>query len=222
MRIDAVRMDPRAMRRELIEGAGSARLSLRAALDALPASARDTWIDAVFDLDPLVADGPDLPRGCVPYLPCRVDLLLRVIDVVGLGAADVFVDLGAGIGRASALVHCLSGAQAIGIEVQSELAARARALAGALGRAAITTVDGDAIESLGAASAGTVFFAYCPFSGERFDRLVDRIGALPRSWSVWLCLVDLPLVTRDWLELVSTGEGSVGEGELRIYRSLPR
>ena len=54
----------------------------------------------------------------MPYLPCPVDTLLRVIEHAPLGAADVFVDVGSGLGRAAALVHLLTGARAVGLEVQ--------------------------------------------------------------------------------------------------------
>ena len=46
-------------------------------------------------------------------------------------ASDVFVDVGSGLGRAAALVHLMTGARAIGLEVQPALVAAARDIDGA-------------------------------------------------------------------------------------------
>jgi hypothetical protein len=50
----------------------------RDALLRVPPGERDAWLDSIFGLGDLPDDGPDLPRGCVPYLPSSVDTLLRV------------------------------------------------------------------------------------------------------------------------------------------------
>jgi hypothetical protein len=77
----------------------------RAALMRVPPTERDAWLDQVLGLDVVPDDGPELPRGCVPYMPCPVDALLRMVEHAGVQASDVFVDVGAGVGRAAALVH---------------------------------------------------------------------------------------------------------------------
>lgn len=45
----------------------------RAALLNVPKAERDAWLDFVLGLEHLPDDGPELPRGCTPYLPCPVD-----------------------------------------------------------------------------------------------------------------------------------------------------
>lgn len=171
----------------------------RAALAAVPAVDRDPWIDRVFNLDGLPADGPDLPRGCVPYLPSDVATLLTLIDRAAIGPDDVFVDVGAGIGRALALVHLATGAGAIGIEVQAGLAAEGRRLIGGLASDRIVLVEGDAAELAARFVLGTVFFLYCPFSGARLDRLLDDLAALaptrPKQ-TLRVCALDTPLPAR--------------------------
>src|SRR5689334_6805613 len=89
----------------------------RAALAGVPREERDPWLDEVFGLGELPDDGPDLPPGCVPYLPCAVDTVLRMIEHADVRAEDVFVDVGAGLGRAAALIHVATGAAAIGLEI---------------------------------------------------------------------------------------------------------
>src|SRR4029078_9775031 len=90
----------------------------RAALLRVPPTERDAWLDLVLRLGELPDDGPALPRDCVPYLPCPVDALLRIVDQAPVRASDVFVDVGSGLGRAAALVHLLTGAATIGLEIQ--------------------------------------------------------------------------------------------------------
>jgi SAM-dependent methyltransferase len=204
------------MRQLLSEDAPNAADALRTTLEGLPSHDRDAWLDRVFDIDSLAADGRGLPRGCVPYIPCAVDLLLQMVDGAQVGAGDVFVDIGSGVGRAAALVHCLTGAGAIGIEIQPDLAERARALARRLNRSRIATIEGDAVDLVSLVQIGTVFFLYCPFSGARFDRVLDELQRIAMTRPVRICCVGLPVVRRPWLELVSPENG-----ELLIYRSIP-
>lgn len=189
------------MQRRLTNGSVSPA-AFRAALSAVPPAARDAWVDRALNIDPLHADGPDLPRGCVPYLPCDVDVLLRMIEAAAVTADDVFVDIGAGIGRAAALVHLLTGAPAIGVEVQAGLAAEARALAARLRLDRLTVIEGDARDRVEAIADGTVFFLYCPFSGARLERLVDALMSITRGRPIRICTVDLPLPERPDLKTI--------------------
>ena len=144
----------------------------------VPSDRRDGWVDRVFGIDGLPADGPDLPQGCVPYLPSDVHTLLRMIEAVGVGPDDVFVDIGAGIGRAATLVHCLTGARVVAVEVQSTLAARARDLAARVAPQGVDVFEADARRLAGPMARGTVFFLYCPFSGAQLDPLLADLARI--------------------------------------------
>ncbi|HET8934543.1 MAG TPA: class I SAM-dependent methyltransferase [Polyangiales bacterium] len=167
---------------------------------SVPASARDAWLDLVLGLDDLPADGPELPRGCVPYLPCPVDVLLRVIDHAGVEASDVFVDIGSGLGRATTLVHLLTGAGAIGLEIQSALAATAREVAARLSLERVPCIQGDAAALTGLVTVGTVFFLYCPFGGQHLQQVLDQLESIARTRMLRVCCVDLPLPACEWLK----------------------
>jgi SAM-dependent methyltransferase len=193
-------------RRRIAEGAHD-RFGFRAALLDVPFDQRDAWIDRVLGLGALPDDGAELPAGCVPYLPCAVDALIEAVDRADIGPDDVFVDVGSGVGRALAVVHLLSGAAAIGIEIQQPLVAAAREVTRAVS-SRIEHVHGDAV---GAVRAGTVYFLYCPFSGERLERMLDELAAVPRP--IRVCCVDLPLPERAWLVEVAAAGG------LSVYRS---
>lgn len=201
--------------RQQIERGTHDRLAFRAALLAVPVDARDAWVDRVLGLGAPPDDGPELPRGCVPYVPCGVEAIVEVVDRAQIGPADVFVDVGSGVGRALALVHLLTGAAAIGIEIQSELVQAAREVARAVS-SRIANVHGDAGELTGATMTGSVFFLYCPFSGDRLQRVLGELEAIAQTRPIRVCCVDLPLPACAWLTAEPDASGSV-----TIYRSGP-
>jgi SAM-dependent methyltransferase len=186
----------------------------RAALARLPARARDACVDKALGFGELPEDGPALPNGCVPYLPCPVDALLQLVEHAPVRASDVFVDVGSGLGRAAALVHLLTGARAVGIDIQPPLIAAARAHAARLRLPDLSFVEGDAVKRADALAAGTVFLLYCPFSGDRLARLLDLLEPVARTRPIRVCCVDLPLPARGWLTLAASPSPA-----LAIYRS---
>jgi hypothetical protein len=188
--------------------------TFRAALLNVPPADRDQWLDSVLGLGDLPDDGPELPRGCVPYLPCSVDVLLRIVDEAPILASDVFVDVGSGLGRAAMLVHLLTGAGAIGLEVQPALALAARDLASRLHLSRVSCVNGDATRLTGFITIGSVFFLYCPFGGDRLASVLADLEAIARTRIIRVCAVDLPLPPCPWLTI--QGQHS---GNLAIYRS---
>jgi SAM-dependent methyltransferase len=184
-----------------------------ALLNVLPAE-RDAWLDLVFGLDEIPDDGPELPNGCVPYVPSSVDALLRLIEQAPVRASDVFVDIGSGVGRAAALVHLLTGASGIGIEVQPHLAVAARDLAARLLLSRISCVVGDASKLAGSITIGTVFFLYCPFGGQRLTKVLTALEHIAQTRALRVCCLDLPLPTPPWLL-----PDPPLAGDLSIYRS---
>jgi SAM-dependent methyltransferase len=210
---DTLRANAESLR-SLVAREGVSPAAFRAAIDRVPSGERDAWLDRIFELDGLPDDGPDLPRGCVPYLPSSVAVLLRVVDHAFVGYDDVFVDIGSGLGRAAALVHLVTGAAAIGVELQPALVRAARALATRLNRPRLSFVEGDAASRAGDWVTGSVFFLYCPFSGERLARVLAALEPVARARPIRVCCVDLPLPPCSWLTLASPPWG-----DLTIYRA---
>jgi SAM-dependent methyltransferase len=161
----------------------------------------------------IVEDGHELPPGCAPYIPAPIDALMRVVEYCPVGPKDVFVDIGCGTGRAATFVRLLSGASIIGVDVQSHLVSRARALALRLNMIGSTFVIGDACQLV---LSGTVFFLYCPFGAERLTLLLDNLRNLATEQPIALaCLHTVPRHA-DWL--VATHAWP----DLRLYRSVTR
>src|SRR5437868_3303766 len=76
--------------RSLIEQGQCDPSLFRAELTGIRPVRRDAWVDRVFGLDAPPDDGPALPVGCVPYLPCPVDVLLRLAENASVRASDLF------------------------------------------------------------------------------------------------------------------------------------
>jgi SAM-dependent methyltransferase len=188
--------------------------TFRAALLRVPPTERDAWLDLVLGLGEIPDDGPELPRDCVPYLPSSVDVLLRMVEQAPVRVSDVFVDVGSGVGRAAALVHLLTGAAAIGVEIQPGLVRAARGLAARLLASRVSYVEGDAAQLAGLVTIGSVFFLYCPFSGDRLTKVLADIESIARTRMIRICCVDLPLPPCSWLTLAPHVSG-----DLAIYRS---
>jgi hypothetical protein len=203
--------------RELILRRSYTPAQIRNELVNVPVLERDAWVDVVLGLDQLPADGPELPPGCVPYLPCAVDVLLRIAALVPVGADDVFVDIGSGVGRAAVLMHLLTGASSRGIEVQSGHVQAAHGLVDGLGLSGVTFVQGDAVSLPAEFAMGTVFFLYCPFSGQRLMHFLQQLEGLAWTREPCVCTVDLPLPACSWLEQVGPDDG-----DLRVFRGAKR
>jgi SAM-dependent methyltransferase len=210
---DGVALDPEEMRWSLATRRANER-TFRAALMEVRARDRDAWLNRVFGLEGLPDDGPELPRGCVPYLPSAVGTLLRMIELAKVRSDDVFVDVGSGLGRATTLTHLLTGADAIGIEVQSALVRASRELMSRLNTERVAVIEGDAAELTGHVTVGSVFFLYCPFSGDRLERVIDDLEWIARTRAIRVCSVDLPLPSRPWLAPVSVST------DLAVYQSI--
>lgn len=200
--------------RTLLVSKGVTPAIFRAKLENIPARQRDEWVDVLWDLDDVPADDPELPRGCVPYLPCPVATVLEALQRANVTSGDVFVDVGSGTGRTAMLANLLTGAGCIGIEIQPALVEAARGRASWLNLDRTRFLAGDAADLLRFITIGTVFFLYCPFGSDRLYRLLDDLEEIARVRQIRICCVHMPLLERPWLvRLSSTSAG------LDVYRT---
>lgn len=194
----------------------------RSILLSIPSDDRDVWVDRVFGLDAHAEDGPELPRGCAPYLPCPVDAVIAVIDEAALNSTDLFVDVGSGIGRVGLLVRLLTGAGVIGIEVQSSLVALSRSYAQELKVERFAIVCGDASKWIRYIPTGSVFFFYCPFSGLRLHRVMDELEGIAKMRPLRLCGVNTSFPRRPWLAAARRRRGDLQVYYTRAHRTFQR
>jgi SAM-dependent methyltransferase len=105
-------------------------------------------------------------------------------------AEDVFVDLGAGLGKVVLLAHLLVGATARGVELQPDLVLRARAAAAKCG-ADVRFELGDARQA--DLEDGTVFFLYVPFTGPVLAEMLERLRSIASRRAIVVCTLGLDL-----------------------------
>lgn len=200
--------------RDALVADGLEPAAFRRTMSQVVAEDRDAWLDVVWDLDELPKDDARLPSGCVPYLPCPVDTILEAVDSARTTAADVFVDIGAGMGRAAALAHLLTGARTIGLELQPALVKAARERAQTLGLDAMTFIEGDAIDTIQRATSGSVFFMYCPFGRTRIGPVLDALATVAQRREIHICCVGMASLSAAWLRPLPTMAP-----DLAVYRS---
>lgn len=158
-------------------------------LERTPPRERDAFVDDLLGIEPPPADAP-LPRGAVPYLPCSADAVLAMVRLAPLAADHAFVDLGSGLGRVVMLAHLLTGARAVGVEIQEHLVHASRERAAALGLADVSFVHANAAD---VELDGSVFFLYAPFNGELLQRVLARVERAAHRRAIVVCAVDVEL-----------------------------
>ncbi len=205
----------RSSARRAREAVAAGTLRGRAFLEAFLAvrfDERDLWLDELLGLPELPADLPGLPPGTVPYLPCDVDAIVRTVREAPVTRADLFVDLGAGLGRPALLAHLLSGVRAVGVELQPHLVEHARTAAGRLRLDDVRFAVADA--AAGDIPDGTVYFIYASFNGAALARVRAALERIAARHPIVLCAVGFEL--RDsWLR-----ERRSASPELVFYDSL--
>jgi len=164
--------------------------------------------------------------GCHDYFPTAVDELGAVLAWLEPGPDDVFLDIGAGMGRAMIIAATFPFRRIQGLEISPELCDLARAnfalCASTLSCEDLRVLEGDAA-ALPIPDDVTVIYLYNPFHGDRLRRLFENIAAslraAPRSLHV---LYNNPrhfeAIEHDlaWLERVHEMSG---EYPWRIYRA---
>jgi hypothetical protein len=143
------------------------------ALDAPGYDNLDLLVSGLFSSG--AAPQATLPREpeMVPYQPTPVRVIFALVEQAQLTPADVFYDIGSGLGYVALLVHLLSGARSYGLEREPAYCAYAQACAAALNLAEVSFVQGDARNA--DYHLGTVFFMYTPCTGSMLEAVLGRL-----------------------------------------------
>ena len=156
----------------------------------------------------------------MPYMPSAIAPIVRAVLDVPVTPDDVFVDLGAGLGKVAMAVNLLTGARTRGVEMQPALVAAARAQATELGLHGVTFVEGDALDA--DLDDATVVFLYLPFTGEVLAGVLRRLEAVARRRQLAVCALGLELRGADWLVPRPTHEFWLSIYDSQIPGAAPR
>jgi hypothetical protein len=134
---------------------------------------RDELVEGVLQLPPPTPPVAALPPDLVGYQPTPARHVFDLLAQARLGAHDVLVDLGSGLGHVPLLAAICSPATALGIEREARYVACAQAAADALrlSRARFLCRDARAADF----GHGTLFYLYTPFRGAVLDSVLDAL-----------------------------------------------
>jgi hypothetical protein len=170
---------------------------LLAWLATIAPAERERSIERLLGIDDYPLEPSPLGAELVGYIPSGIASIVRATFDAPVTRRDVFVDLGAGLGKAAMVVHLLTGARVRGVEVQPNLVARARARADDLGLTGVSFVEADAREA--DLDDGTVFFLYLPFTGAVLRTVLERLHGIARRRDIVVCTLGLDLPKSPWL-----------------------
>ncbi|PWK92592.1 methyltransferase domain-containing protein [Fulvimonas soli] len=177
---------------------------------------RDELLAGVLRLEEPAAAPAALAPGMVFYQPTPARHGFGLLARAGLGARDVLVDLGSGLGHVPLLAAICTDAAAVGIEQEAAYVDCARRAARALGLANASFLHGDARDA--DFSVGTLFYLYTPFRGTMLRSVLDalRREAAARAIRVAAFGPCTPLVAAEpWL----APEGAVVADRVALFRS---
>jgi precorrin-6B methylase 2 len=155
----------------------------------------------------------------MPYMPSAISQSVRAVLDVPITQHDVFVDLGAGLGKVTMIVHLLTGARSRGVELQSALVREASSQARELALDGVSFAEGDALEA--DVDDATVVFLYLPFTGDVLARVLQRLETVARRRQLVLCALGLDL-RADWIAARPTEEFWLTIYDTRIAGAAPR
>jgi SAM-dependent methyltransferase len=142
-----------------------------------------------------------------------VSALLRVPELAVLDANTTFVDIGCGVGRAAILMNLLTGATAVGVEIQPHLVAIGNAVTQRLALSRVNLKHGDACDGE-LLPEGDVYFMYCPFDAARVKQVLALLERRARRRTIAVVCLQVNIPECSWLSL-----GATESADLRIYRS---
>lgn len=166
-----------AVRADIRQGNGVEALRRWSPGNGIDAAENYDHLDALIG-DVLAFDEPSdgiapLEPGMVYYQPTPVRHIFDLVERGGITGADVFVDLGSGLGHVPMLVAILTGARCIGVERERVYAELARRSAASLRLDHVSFVAQDVRDA--DLSHGTTFYLYTPFTGAILRTVLDAL-----------------------------------------------
>ena len=169
----------------------------------------DIFINGLFYSKAIPQQTKDLEPEMVYYQKTPARVVFDLVESSHLTTADVFVDIGSGLGQVAFLVHLLAGITARGIEFEPAFCDYARACAAELHLSHVTFINRDARQT--DYSEGTVFFMFTPFRGAMLREvlaLLRRESLRRRIKIITYGPCTAEVAGQTWLERLTPEEGS--------------
>ena len=188
------------LRQRIREGSLDKRAFLTELHEA-PFEIRDHLVEEILDIayPPLEEIGRS--REAFDYLPSGLSEILFALEHACLGPESTFVDLGSGLGKVVLLVALLSGARAIGVELDPRLASHARSAARSMNLGNARFIEGDIREI--ALPPADAYYMYIPLL--RSADVAARLEEFARRRKIVLLSQALDTERLPWLRSANAG-----------------
>jgi len=133
----------------------------------------DELIGGIFAFDEPEQAAERTEPEMVFYQPTPARHILRMLGFTRPGPRDVFIDIGSGMGHVVLLAAICTGAECVGIEIESAYVRSAQRCAERLNVANASFLSEDARTAN--LSRGTIFYLHTPFSGGILREVLERL-----------------------------------------------
>jgi hypothetical protein len=213
--------EPRyAAERAHIRQGGLRGAELIAWLAGHPPQQRDAAIEELLGIARRPLPRAPLGANLIGYIPSGVAPIVGAVAQVPIVAGDIFLDIGAGLGKVVMMVHLLSGVRARGVELQPALCEHAQTCARELELKDVSFLAADARDA--DLSDATVFFLYLPFTGGVLASVMARIRTVAERRAIVVCTLGLDLRGFDWLLERETASFWLSIYDSRLAGAEPR
>lgn len=172
----------------------------------------DVFLNGLLTYQTLPVETRAREPGMVYYQKTPATIIIELIKRAAFKPADVFYDLGSGLGQVTILVNLLTGVVSKGIEFEPAYCRYARACAAGLQINGVDFINADA--RYADYTEGNVFFMYTPFEGRMLQEVLQRLraGAANRTIKLFTygpCTETI--AKQDWLISKSMAPEGLGE-----------
>jgi len=183
--------------------------------------ALDVLVNGLLWIDVALEESQEKEPDMVFLQPTPARIVLELIKKSKITQADIFYDLGSGLGQVSILVGLLTGAKTKGVEFEPVYCDYAERCARELGLDHVEFINLDARDA--DYSDGTVFFMYTPFTGKLLQEVLEKLKHESRNRTIRICTYGpcTPYVSnQSWLRCIDRN-ASYGH-DLAVFESVER
>ncbi len=179
----------------------------------------DMLINGLLEVDLVPAESRTREAEMCFYQPTRGRIILKVIDLIHPTPADIFYDIGSGLGHVPILINLLTGAKTRGVEFDGSYVDYSIARVEKLGLRNVWFIQADAREL--DYSDGTIFYLYTPFRGGLLEQVLLKLKSQSEQRPIKVCAYGpctAEVSKQNWLR--STYQSGKGESHLGLFESL--
>ena len=180
----------------------------------------DMLINGLLDVDLIPEESQTREAEMCFYQPTQGRIIHKLIEMIKPTAADVFYDLGSGLGHVPILVNLLTGAKTKGVEFDGAYIQYSEARVKKLGLSNVEFIQMDARNV--DYSDGTIFYLYTPFRGELLRQVMTQLKAQSEKRSIMVCAYGpctAEIISQQtWLQL--TYQSGKHESHFGLFKSL--